>query len=113
MGQQRTYPASHPVPGGTVPVTTEHLRATLLERQGRQCLTCPEPWADLAHVEPSGMGGRNNRTPDNLVGLCRTCHQIFDGHQLQGRQRMMRDLMLVAKQQREQSWGIAASAATT
>ena len=29
----------------------------------------------------------------NLVGLCRHCHDMFDGRDMQGRQRLMRLLM--------------------
>ena len=72
------------------------LARQVLERQGPGCFRpgCPEPWTDLAHIEPSGMGGRPSLLhAGNLVGLCRPCHRIFDGQDLAGRARMLRDLM--------------------
>lgn len=72
------------------------LRAVVLDRQGWRCFrpSCPNPWTDLAHIEPSGLGGRPHLyRADNLVGLCRPCHRIFDGQDLAGRARMLRDLM--------------------
>ena len=63
-------------------------------RQGSSCLCCEHQWVDRAHIWPSGMGGRPSMLKaGNLVGLCRRCHDIFDGRDLQGRQRMMRRLM--------------------
>ena len=71
------------------------MRAVILERQGPVCAMprCRERWTDLAHVEPSGMGGRASTfVPSNLAGLCRPCHRIYDGQDLAGRARMLRDL---------------------
>lgn len=67
---------------------------------------CSDWFQDLAHIEPSGMGGRQNRTADNLVGLCRHHHRVFDGQDLGGRQRMLRDLMKMAKlaKRRDKTW---------
>lgn len=31
--------------------------------------------------------------PQLVVGLCRSCHDIFDGRTMSGRQRMLRELM--------------------
>ena len=71
-------------------------RDIILDRQGIRCVMpdCDELWSDAAHVEPSGLGGRpSTNVAENLVGLCRTCHDIFDGRRLQGRQHMLRVLM--------------------
>ena len=66
----------------------------ILARQGPHCLMCGEPWTEKAHIWPSGMGGQpSTYRPDNRVGLCHGCHDIFDGRNLAGRQRMMRQLM--------------------
>jgi hypothetical protein len=81
--------------------------SALFSRQGPYCVIpgCPELWTERAHIWPSGMGGRpSTYRADNLVGLCRPHHDIFDGRQLQGRQHMLRQLMesrrdLVALQQ--------------
>lgn len=72
------------------------LAAQIHEDQGPACIIpgCPNPWTDKAHITPSGSGGRpSTYDPDNLVGLCHEHHMIFDGHQLQGRQLMLRCLM--------------------
>jgi len=64
--------------------------------QGPLCAVpgCPSPWTDKAHIDPSGAGGRpSTYSLENLVGLCHPCHMIFDGQQLQGRQRLLRVLM--------------------
>ena len=68
----------------------------IIHRQGVECLIpgCHEPWVDRAHIEPSGMGGRPSlRNPLNLIGLCRSHHDIFDGRTIQGRQHLLRTLM--------------------
>lgn len=72
------------------------LNALVLELQGSKCLMpdCDDPWQEKAHCEPSGMGGRpSTKTPENLVGLCKHHHDVFDGRDLHGRQRMLRLLM--------------------
>jgi 5-methylcytosine-specific restriction endonuclease McrA len=68
----------------------------ILARQGPLCLIsdCGKPWTEKAHIWPSGMGGQpSTYRPDNLVGLCRYCHDVFDGRDMHGRQRMLRQLM--------------------
>lgn len=72
------------------------LDTALFARQGPWCLIpgCHEPWTERAHIWPSGLGGRpSTYRADNLVGLCHWHHDIFDGRQLEGRQRLMRLLM--------------------
>ena len=70
--------------------------ADILTRQGPTCLIpgCGEAWSEKAHIWPSGMGGRPSMlAPGNRVGLCHGCHDIFDGRDMAGRQRMLRLLM--------------------
>jgi 5-methylcytosine-specific restriction endonuclease McrA len=40
------------------------------------CRVCGTTAQDIHHIEPKGMGGRPNAdTPDNLIALCRSCHE--------------------------------------
>ena len=74
----------------------QDLADQILTRQGPVCLIpgCGDPWTEKAHIVPSGMGGRpSTYTPENLVGLCKLHHDIFDGRILQGRQDLLRTLM--------------------
>ena len=76
--------------------TTLSLDEQVLARQGPDCIIpgCTEPWTDKAHIQPSGMGGRPSlNRADNLVGLCRHHHDVFDGRELAGRQNLLRQLM--------------------
>ena len=58
--------------------------------------TCVNDWTDVAHIQGSGMGGQpSTYMIENLVGLCRSCHDTFDGRELAGRQHMLRELMFV------------------
>lgn len=86
-------------------VDKAELRRRLALEQGPICAMpdCHQPWTDMAHIVPSGAGGRaSTYTLDNVVGLSRTCHDIFDGRILAGRQHMMRMLMAeVVKHQRK------------
>jgi len=64
----------------------------VLELQGPNCIVpaCGVLWTDVAHIWPSGMGGRQSTyRVDNLVGLCHACHTAYDGN----RAWMMRTLM--------------------
>lgn len=75
---------------------TPEMRDSIMARQGAECLVpdCPDPWVDGAHIEPSGAGGRpSTYTPKNIIGLCRFHHDVFDGRELHGRQRLLRVLM--------------------
>lgn len=42
------------------------------------------PVVDVNHIEPRGMGGKNPRVDviDNLVGLCRPCHLLFEAKKI-------------------------------
>ena len=80
-------------------VLSDSLNDQMLTLQGPACLLpdCTDPWVDKAHIEPSGMGGQPSLSnPENLVGLCRYHHDVFDGRELHGRQRMLRTLMRFA-----------------
>lgn len=73
---------------------------TILARQGPHCLIpgCDQLWTEKAHIWPSGMGGQpSTYRADNLVGLCHGCHDIFDGRDMHGRQRMLRQLMEILR----------------
>jgi len=77
-------------------VTDSPVDDAIHARQGAQCLIpgCPNRWTEKAHIWPSGMGGQpSTYRAENLVGLCRQCHDIFDGRNLAGRQHMLRLLM--------------------
>ncbi len=68
----------------------------IMVTQGSVCVIpgCDEPWTDPAHIDASGMGGRpSTNVEGNIVGMCRSCHDVFDGRVLQGRQHMLRVLL--------------------
>ena len=72
------------------------LRQDLEGWQGYQCAMpwCTNPWSDPAHIDGSGMGGRpSTYNIENMAGLCRSCHDTFDGRDLAGRQYMLRQLL--------------------
>lgn len=72
------------------------IKEDLRDLQGYQCAMpwCVNEWTDAAHIDGSGMGGRvSTYTSGNMVGLCRSCHDTFDGRDLQGRQYMLRRLL--------------------
>lgn len=74
----------------------DRIKEDLRAWQGYQCgmPSCINEWTDAAHIQGSGMGGRiSTYSIENMVGLCRGCHDTFDGRDLQGRQAMLRDLL--------------------
>ena len=76
----------------------DQLKEDLRAWQGLQCAmpSCVNEWTDAAHIQGSGSGGRiSTYTIENMVGLCRSCHDTFDGRDLAGRQHMLRELMFV------------------
>ena len=84
------------------------LREQLQEVQGYQCAipSCTEKWVHVAHIEGSGNGGRlSTYVIGNVCGLCRYHHDVFDGRQLQDRQKLLRELLawvvLMQRQGRE------------
>jgi hypothetical protein len=77
-------------------MTRSQLREELHSAQGVACGMpgCTNAWTDTAHIRGTGMGGAPSRnTVANVVGLCRSCHDTFDGRELAGRQFMLRRLM--------------------
>ena len=76
--------------------TMDRIREDLTAWQGVLCAMprCRNDWTDPAHIDASGMGGRpSTYSIENMVGLCRSCHDTFDGRTLQGRQAMLRQLL--------------------
>lgn len=42
------------------------------------CEVCNSTAVDIHHIESRGMGGSNNgNTPENLMALCRKCHETY------------------------------------
>ena len=42
------------------------------------CEICQSKAVDVHHIEARGMGGSKTKdTPENLMGLCRSCHDQF------------------------------------
>lgn len=42
------------------------------------CEICMSKAVDIHHIKPRGMGGsKKSDTPDNLMALCRRCHEVF------------------------------------
>jgi 5-methylcytosine-specific restriction endonuclease McrA len=51
-------------------------------RDGYRCRVCGQPGTDAAHLRHRGMGGNpagDRTTLENLVCLCRQCHNKFGG----------------------------------
>ncbi len=74
----------------------DRIKEDLWTWQGLQCGMpwCTNEWTDAAHIDGSGMGGRiSTYEIENMVGLCRSCHDTFDGRDLAGRQHMLRQLL--------------------
>jgi 5-methylcytosine-specific restriction endonuclease McrA len=47
------------------------------------CEVCGTVAVDVHHIIPRGMGGRKGANhPDNLIALCRTCHDKAHRHEL-------------------------------
>ena len=84
-------------------LSTEELRETVHWHQCGRCIfpNCEDYWTDLCHITDSGMGGRNNRTPDNLVGMCRYHHQGYDENKRWWRRELLyawKELIIQGKQ---------------
>lgn len=46
------------------------------------CEVCNGKAVDIHHIESRGMGGSKKKdNPDNLMALCRTCHDKFGDKQ--------------------------------
>ena len=59
----------------------EHIRKTVLSRDGNMCLRCLEPAAHVHHRRPKGMGGTSDEVIKyglaNLVSVCFSCHELI------------------------------------
>lgn len=56
-------------------------RATVLARDRHQCRACGQSHGlDVHHVVMRSLGGSD--APENLIALCRNCHQSVHGHVL-------------------------------
>jgi len=97
-GNSCCKPTGHEAPINQTAVPAHQLTDAVLAAQGPGCIVphCTSLWTQKAHIEGSGHGGRpSTYNPENLVGMCRPHHDIFDGRDMAGRQRMLRDLMRV------------------
>lgn len=64
-------------------------RAAILVRQRHRCAVCRRLRAlDVHHVVKRSQGGRDEA--DNLVGLCRACHDATDAPAGRGRRLSLR-----------------------
>jgi len=72
---------------------TAELREWIWEAQGSYCAmpSCRDRWTDMAHIVDASAGGE--RTPSNLIGLCRVCHANYD----QNKRSSHRELMYYLK----------------
>lgn len=77
-------------------MSRSRLRAALWDLTGGMCEwpECSEQADEMAHIEPSGMGGRSSvDTIRNVWALCREHHNILDGRPSQMKtSRAIRDL---------------------
>jgi predicted HNH restriction endonuclease len=47
------------------------------------CYICGKTAVDIHHIEPRGMGGSKTKDViDNLIPLCRSCHEAAHANQL-------------------------------
>ena len=53
------------------------------------CAICSKPAVDAAHLVPKSMYPEHYTNPQNIVGLCRDCHNKYDNN-LSFRQRQKR-----------------------
>ena len=55
----------------------DHIRRRVRERDGGCCIICGRPWAlEIAHYIGRAQGGLG--IPQNLVTLCKGCHDKYD-----------------------------------
>ena len=52
------------------------------EQDNVPCAVCGCNAVDIHHIEPKGMGGRDMNDIDNLIALCRRCHEMAHTHVL-------------------------------
>lgn len=60
------------------------LRVLVIERD-KVCQRCGKQIHDTCHVRSVGAYKHMELMPDNVLGLCRTCHVWFDNHQEESR----------------------------
>lgn len=75
---------------------TIELREEIRKADGTRCVipSCNHQWVDSAHIRASGIGGqRSSYRLNNLTGMCRLHHDIYDGRQIQGRQDLLAELL--------------------
>jgi 5-methylcytosine-specific restriction enzyme A len=62
----------------------DHVRRTILSRDGECCVRCHYPACDVHHRKPKGMGGTSDEEVAfglaNLISLCRECHSYIHAH---------------------------------
>ncbi len=54
------------------------LARQVIERDGGVCQLCGHPASDLHHIAYGGMGRKRKDLAENLISLCRQCHN--DAH---------------------------------
>jgi hypothetical protein len=58
-------------------------REAVHERQRGQCLRCGLPYTEVHHRQPRRIGGHGL---ENLVGLCKTCHDYCHANPREARE---------------------------
>lgn len=61
----------------------------------RTCRLCPEPWQDLHHLLPKDGHGTwpgGDDVADNLIPLCRSCHNLIEARLASARARVRETL---------------------
>ena len=62
------------------------------------CEMCGSPAVDVLHIEPRGMGGSKTKDYiENLVGLCRNCHNKAEKSKEFNKQVKAKHLILIKK----------------
>lgn len=59
-----------------LPKDWKHIRRTVLDRDGEQCVFCGMPATDVDHIDPRGP-----HEPGNLRSLCHHCHMARTARQ--------------------------------
>jgi len=59
------------------------------------CTSCGQVAVDIHHIHPRGMGGSQKDYIENLVALCRTCHDKAESSSSFNKQVRVKHLRLV------------------
>ena len=59
------------------------------------CTSCGQDAVDIHHILPRGMGGSEKDYIENLVALCRTCHNKAESNPSFNKQIRVKHLKLV------------------